>query len=193
MRMHTRAIPLVLLLAVLPACQTEGVEEEDAAAGQEMATADTMAAGQDTAAVREAVDKLRQQWQDAANADSAAAVAAHYTRDAEYYSPAENARGRQAIQEMFARTFPQASGLEITSDALQVSGDVAYGNGTFTQTVTMNGQEQSVEGHWLAVLRRQPDGGWLIHRHASITPMPGDTTGGAGGGAGAPGGNPDGR
>lgn len=187
MRRHLPAVtPLALLLAlVIPACEPGGVEEESSAP-------DTMAMGSaaqteaDVAADRAAIDSLRTRWQQGANADSAAAVAALYTRGARFLSSTGVVEGRQALQDYFEQSFAQSSNLQISSRDVQVSGDVAYGIGTFSQAVVTPAGEQNVEGDYLVVLRRQPNGYWLIDRHASVTPMPGDTMGGGmGGGMGA--------
>lgn len=183
MRIESRtAVALALLLGVtLIGCETESAEP-GVAGGEDTAAAAPAAAQQgapmDTAGARAALDAMAQQWQDAANADSAAAVAALYTDDARYYSSTGNAEGREAIEALLGQGFPQARDLQIDRDELVLSRDIAYGTGTYSQTLTAEGGEQTQEGHYLVVARRQADGSWKIARHMSVEAMPVDTVGG---------------
>lgn len=171
------AIPLILVLGIaLAACETEVEQgagmEEDTAAMEAMEPGPGQPATMDTAADRQALEAMAEEWQQAANADDAAAVAALYTRDAMFVSSTGSAEGPQAIQQMLGESFQQAGELEITPGEVSMSGDVAWGNGTFSQTVTAGGAEQTVEGDYLVVVLRQPDGTWKIARHFSVTSPP---------------------
>jgi uncharacterized protein (TIGR02246 family) len=81
------------------------------------------------------------------------------------------ARGRQAIQEALTQDFPTSRNLRVESRDLTVSGDLAYDYGEFSVQVTPPGQAERTEsGHYLVVLKRQPDGNWKIVRHVSTMP-----------------------
>jgi ketosteroid isomerase-like protein len=66
--------------------------------------------------------------------------------------------------------------LDITSSNIEVGQDLATEIGTFQQTTqTADGQEQTIDGHYLVVLRRQADGRWLITQHVTNMEIPQDT------------------
>ena len=138
---------------------------------EQAATSDTVAAP-DPAADRAAIERVRSDWIAAAERDDAAAVANLYVDDAVMVgSDTPLARGREAIREGLTQGFATASGLEVNSEDLTVSDDVAYDYGTYTQTIRMpDGQTRSGGGHYLVVLKRQADGSWKIVRHLSTTP-----------------------
>ncbi|HVR42119.1 MAG TPA: SgcJ/EcaC family oxidoreductase [Thermoanaerobaculia bacterium] len=133
-----------------------------------------LAAISDPAAAREAIDRLRDEWIAAAERDDAAAVAALYTEDAVVTSPDDPpAEGREAIEALWTRNFPMASGLEVRSTKTAVSGDVAYDFGEFSQRLTPpEGEPMDVTGEFLVALERQPDGSWKLSRHVSFSRPP---------------------
>lgn len=135
------------------------------------ATATAMAPANDDAA-KDAIVKIRSDWQAAANRDDSSAVAAFYADDAIFVgTEAPLADGRSAIQSSFAKSFSVSNIESIDSKELTVSGDVAYDYGTFRQVVTMpNQRPQTINGHYLVTLKRQGDGTWKITRHVSTTP-----------------------
>lgn len=164
------ALPLVLLAFAITACETEPAEDSPAA--MEAAPASEEMAAPSTADAEAALETVRQDWEDGANAGDAAAVASLYTDGAIFVGPGGRMEGPDAIRQMLAEGFQAASDTEISMGSVEVSGDVAYGTGTFSQTVTANGEEQLVTGNYLVVLRRQPDGAWKIDRHVSAVDMP---------------------
>lgn len=148
------AIPLFVL-----ACAEQPAPSTSDTAGAPAATS------ADVAAVRDA-------WLAAAAKDDAAAVAAMYTDDAIFVATeAPAARGRAAIQQALAESFPISAVDTVDSKEVVVSGDVAYDYGEYQQTVTPpNGTPQTVRGHYVVVLRRQADGSWKLSKHVSTTP-----------------------
>jgi uncharacterized protein (TIGR02246 family) len=128
----------------------------------------------DVNTARAAVAQVRSDWIDAANRDDAAAVAQLYGEDAVLIT-AEGAvsRGRQAIEEVFAKAFATSEGLEVTSMSFDASGDLAYDAGRFSQEVTTPDKKpMTVSGHYLVVLKRQADGSWKLVQHISSSEPP---------------------
>jgi ketosteroid isomerase-like protein len=64
----------------------------------------------------------------------------------------------------------------VTSQTMDVSGDLGFDNGTFTGTMTptAGGDAMSREGRYIVILRRAADGAWRISRSISNAPMPTD-------------------
>ena len=171
MRKRLFVLPLALAAAgCTPA-------EDPAITTDTLATADTAAVRQDPAAARTEIERIRDNWRSAAERDDAGAVAALYTDDAIFVgTETPEVRGRAAIQETFGQQFPMSTVSRIESRDLTVSGDMAYDYGEFTQQVTPpNAPGQTINGHYLVVLRRQSDGSWKIVRHVSTTPTPAAT------------------
>jgi uncharacterized protein (TIGR02246 family) len=165
MRRNLLVLPLVL--AAL-ACE----RADDSAAGDTMAAGDTATVMQDPATARAELERIRDNWRTAAERDDAGAVAALYADDAILVgTETPEVRGRAAIQEMFGQQFPMSAVSRSESRDLTVSGDMAYDYGEFTQQLTPpNAPGQTINGHYLVVLRRQNDGAWKIVRHVSTTP-----------------------
>ena len=56
--------------------------------------------------------------------------------------------------------------IEITNEEIRVAGDWAFSRGTYTATFSpKNGDPPvPVDGKFMTILKRQPNGGWKIHR-----------------------------
>ena len=56
--------------------------------------------------------------------------------------------------------------IEITNEEVRVAGDWAYARGTYTATLTprQGGEALFIDGKYMTILERQPDGSWKIHR-----------------------------
>jgi uncharacterized protein (TIGR02246 family) len=164
-----RRLLMLPLIVVAFACAPA---EDTTVATDTAAPADTGAARQDPAAARAAIERIRDTWRSAAERDDAGAVAGLYTDDAIFVgTETPEVRGRAAIQERFGEQFPMSTVSRIESSDLTVSGDMAYDYGEFTQQVTPpNAPGQTINGHYLVVLRRQGDGSWKIVKHVSTTP-----------------------
>ena len=56
--------------------------------------------------------------------------------------------------------------MAITNEEVQVSGDLAVARGTYAATVTPKdgGEAISIDGKYMTLLKRQPDGSWKIYR-----------------------------
>src|SRR5438105_12307754 len=124
--------PILAIAAItLAACAKT---DNAASSGYSSASSTTSAA--DSSDAKAAIAKLRNTWVDAANKKDAAAVGATYTDDAVFVS-SENpeTRGRDAIQKAFAQSFAVASDLKVSSENTEVSGDLAYDYGSYSQHI----------------------------------------------------------
>ena len=56
--------------------------------------------------------------------------------------------------------------MDITNEEVVVAGDLAYSRGVYTATLTPKegGPSIPVDGKFMTILQRQPDGTWKIHR-----------------------------
>lgn len=165
--MRSLALTLLVSLSLLIA----GCRQAETTAEPEVST---QPAAPDPAVARQDIERLRDEWIAAAEKDDAATVTAFYTDDAVVASPTDPpAEGRQAIEALWTKNFPTASGLQVRSHSLEVSGEVAYDYGQFSQRITPpKGKPTDVTGTYLVVLQRQPDGAWKIARHVSFNMPP---------------------
>jgi len=75
--------------------------------------------------------------------------------------------GKEHIRARFLAVDEQVTlGYNIDNREVVVSGDIAYSRGVFTGTVTPKdgGESTHLEGKYMTIFRRQPDGTWEIHR-----------------------------
>ena len=75
--------------------------------------------------------------------------------------------GKDQIQKANKAAFDQFTfEMEITNKEIQVAGDWAFSRGTYTATLSPKNGDQPVpiDGKFMTILERQPDGGWKIHR-----------------------------
>lgn len=157
---------LLLLATFVAACSPK--TETAATDTSGTATAATM---HDESADRAAIDSLRSAWAAGAERKDAATVAGMYTDDAVILEPESPiASGREEIQKAFATSFPVSSDLKINSEKVEVSGDLAYDYGTFSQHAAPPGAPaRDMKGNYLVVLRRE-NGAWKIVRQMSYIP-----------------------
>jgi uncharacterized protein (TIGR02246 family) len=169
---RTRSLLILFLPLLVLACDTPDVG--DAEPGAEVPG--TTATPVDAEASEAEVERIRNEWVEAAEAGDAASVALLYAEDARMVGvDGEVAEGRQAIQDALAAGFEGLTDLQVSSTDVVVGSDVISDMGTFTQTFqTPDGQEQTVSGQYIVVLRRQTDGSWkLVHHLASLPQEPG--------------------
>jgi len=135
------------------------------------------------------VTAITQQWARAWNAKQLDATLDLYAPDAAFLT-AEGGRysGHPAIRKLFQQGLDSADpSIMLHTLSSSVSSDLAYDSGEFTEVLTFTGKAQplvdagsntppagsklSVQGYYLMVLRRQPDGQWRIAQHMwSFTP-----------------------
>jgi ketosteroid isomerase-like protein len=147
--MRWTAVPLALAIA---ACQIPapvgppGLSQEDVAA----------------------LDALRDEFIQATLAGAWADLAALYAENAVRMPPNEVAvQGREAIQQAFEAEPGITTEFTITSEETTGLGDLAYQKGTYSVTMTVEGLPEPISdtGKYLVIVRKQPDGSWLMAEH----------------------------
>ncbi len=153
---------LLLCAAVLAACGGTAQAPQTGAA----APADTSS-----------INGLRSGYQTALNAGDAAALAALFTDNAvslpDHHAAIE---GRAAIQQDFQGQFAQMSmNIQIMPVDMEINGETAYERGTYSMTVTPKaaGSAPMMEnGKYIVILKKQPNGSWLIQNDINNTNVP---------------------
>ncbi len=102
----------------------------------------------------------------AINNSDADAVAALYASDAIRMPPdAPEIRGREAIRQNLEGAFENAAiEAQVHVEETEFSGELASVRGTFALvTVPKDGSAASeIQGNWMRLMRREPDGRWLV-------------------------------
>ena len=96
-----------------------------------------------------------------------AAFGAAFTEDAVRFPPNEPLQeGRATIEEWATANWSQLTFLEGSQTVMGVDGrgDLAFAWGSYSFTAEVPGMEEPIEdvGKFLVVLRKQPDGSWLV-------------------------------
>lgn len=133
----------------------------------------------DTAAVRAAIDTLRQDYLEAYNGGDAATLATLYTADAVFHpADAPPVEGRESIGAYFGRFLAPGPSLEVEShEVIPLSESWASSGGGYRVTVTPEGAEEpmTVRGSYLLLFRNTAEG-WKLFRHTasydSVPPAP---------------------
>jgi uncharacterized protein (TIGR02246 family) len=123
------------------------------------------------------INDLRSGYQAAFNAGDAAALAALFTDNAvslpDHRAPIE---GRAAIQQDFQNQFAQVSGnIQIMPVDTEINGETAYERGTYSMTVTpkaAGSAPMTEDGKYIVILKKQPNGSWLIQNDINNTSVP---------------------
>ena len=122
----------------------------------------------DTTADRNAIQEINKAWGDNYNAANAGAIADLYAEDALLMPPgAVTADGRDAIREFLAGDTAAAKAAGVTynvssdADAIHISGDMAWQNGTYTVTDASGATVDA--GKYLSVFQKK-DGKWNLYR-----------------------------
>ena len=104
----------------------------------------------------------------AINNGDADAVAALYSPDGVRMPPdAPEIRGREAIRQSLEAGFEVADiEVQVHVEETEFSGELASVRGTFALITTpRDGSDPSeMEGNWMRLMRREPDGRWLVAR-----------------------------
>jgi ketosteroid isomerase-like protein len=115
---------------------------------------------QDAARIREASAEFAK----AVIARDLKALVSQYTNDGVLYPPGETmVKGHAAIEACLA-ALPPMRDFVLRVLSVEGQGDLAYVQGTYTLVTAPPGAAEPVQdsGYFLEVLRRQPDGRWLI-------------------------------
>jgi ketosteroid isomerase-like protein len=112
---------------------------------------------------------LRDQWAKDLHAKHIDDSLAQYAQDADFISDQGRTHGMAALRQLFTTiTTTLDSDLTFTSQRVEVSGDLAYDSGTYTETLLTRatGKTQHMAGDYLTVYRRTQAGNgnavWLI-------------------------------
>ncbi|MGD2153820.1 MAG: SgcJ/EcaC family oxidoreductase [Gemmatimonadales bacterium] len=132
---------------------------------------------EDVAAIN---DLAERRMVEALLAEDFAAFAALFTEDAVRMPPNEPLHeGRAAIEAWTTSNWGPLTTTEFTQRALEIDGrgDLAYVRGVYSATVEVPGVPEPIteDGKMLAILRKQPDGSWLVSRaiyNADAPPAP---------------------
>ncbi len=76
--------------------------------------------------------------------------------------------GRAAIREVFKMALEtNTSNLSVRSLVTEESGNLAYDSGEYQQTIipVSEGAQLQLQGNYVILFKRQPDGKWLIVEH----------------------------
>lgn len=146
------ALPAALFLAACPPAQEEPAEDPNAV---ERSIGD-----------ESALNALIADYMVAMNSGDADGVVASYAADAVRMPPdALPVSGRESIRQNIAQAFETAD-LNVQMQVIETefSGELAYVRGTFLLTVTPKDGSPTTEseGNWMRLMRRAPDGRWLV-------------------------------
>jgi uncharacterized protein (TIGR02246 family) len=119
----------------------------------------------------QAIDDLRQQFEDLYNEGDLQGVAELYAEDAVLYDPfGQVHEGRDAIQEAWQGVVDaDLTEMNIEHIETEVINDTAYAVAHWT--ATNDAGETGAEGYSLVILQRE-NGEWQIHRHITNLVMP---------------------
>lgn len=110
----------------------------------------------ESAAAKAAIDSLAREFATHVNAGHADVVAGFYTEDAVAMPPnLPAAKGRQAIQDVFAQFIAMKAQLTLTPQSVTANGPIAIERGTYAVTLTPPG----------APAPEQDTGKYLVHWH----------------------------
>ncbi|MES2136352.1 MAG: DUF4440 domain-containing protein [Pseudomonadota bacterium] len=122
------------------------------------------AAAADVAAAKDAIKADEKAWNEQFKARNTEALVGHYANDAFFVVPgAKPAEGSTAIRQTYAQAGADKNfAIQFASDKIEVSGDLAYGRGHFTEKYTdpKTGKVMTDNGSYITVYKRQDDGGW---------------------------------
>lgn len=132
----------------------------------------------DSAAAAAGIAEAAMAFSRALERGDAAGMAAQYVEDATLVPP--NGRlvtGKEAILTFWTPRNPEFRTLEhsLTTDRLEVTGDVAVEVGTWRQRSQLREEDpREAAGRYLVVWRRQPDGSWRMQFDGWTSPFPQD-------------------
>ena len=116
----------------------------------------------------EAINQMAANYAAAENAGDLDGIMAVFTDDAVRMPPnAPAIIGKESIRSLMQTNLEQNTyQLDNPPEEVQVSGDLAFARGTYTVTVTpkAGGESIQLEGKYLVVCQKQPDGSWKAAR-----------------------------
>ena len=120
----------------------------------------------------DALARLRTEWAKDLHDKRLDHIVSLYAPDAVFLPPnGERIVGRPAIRDLTKKAMDAfTSDITFQSVNSEFSGELAFDSGVFSETLTSmaDGNKSRGEGNYLMVLKRQPDGAWLIVQQAWI-------------------------
>ena len=132
------------------------------------AKAGNSAGSTDPDKVKQAIKADEAKWNQQLKQKDTEGLASHYADDAYFVGPgAAPSDGSTAVRQFYANALTDpAIDAHIASDKVDVaaSGDMAYTRGKFTEKYTdkKTGKVMSLNGSYLSVYKKQPDGSWKM-------------------------------
>lgn len=124
--------------------------------------------GPDTAADTAAINAIWTEYETSYSSGDIDAWVSLWTADGVQMPPNESPiSGKDRIRDRNSAVLDKFTfDMEITNEEVGVARDFAYSRGVFSATVTPKGGGQpiAVDGKFMTILKRQPDGSWKIHR-----------------------------
>jgi uncharacterized protein (TIGR02246 family) len=115
---------------------------------------------------RAEIERLGQQWEEAANTGQVERLMEVYAPDAVILPPGGPIiEGSETIRELFRQEFERFdTKIAFTTTEIEVEGDMAYRRGRYVWRGTPRGTGQPLEtrNKFLEIWKRQPDGTWRI-------------------------------
>jgi uncharacterized protein (TIGR02246 family) len=111
---------------------------------------------------------VREDWAADWNAKRVSEITKLYAPDAVFLRPnAERTTGIEAIRALFVRVLAKNTPhIVFHGITIEGSDNLAYDSGTYEETITSGGTTRTGRGDYLLILKRQPDGRWLIVQQA---------------------------
>jgi ketosteroid isomerase-like protein len=114
--------------------------------------------------VKQAIQADEAKWNQDFKAKDTERLASHYADDAYLFTTGVPAAdGSTAIRQVYANASTDpAFNVQFSSDKIDVSGDLAYSRGKFTEKYTdkKTGKVMSGSGSYITVYKKQDDGSW---------------------------------
>ena len=165
-----RMSSLLLAIVACVACGTkQPASRTDTTAPAAATTAANSTNAASTAELKRVVDSVQAKYIDAVVKGDATAMSGFFTDDAIVLAPNVKAsHGRAEMDASNARILAamKFTGLKLRTDDLQVFGDIGVETGSYEQTLQPKGKTLHDTGNYLAVWKKQSDGGWKIYRLA---------------------------
>jgi uncharacterized protein (TIGR02246 family) len=117
-------------------------------------------------AAADEIARIRSEWAKDLRSKQLDPIVALYAPDAVFLQPSgDRVTGRAAIRDLCKKIMDTfTSDMNFHSIATEHSGDLAYDSGDYRETLVKLSDETKIEvqGNYLMVFKRQPDGHWLI-------------------------------
>jgi ketosteroid isomerase-like protein len=117
-------------------------------------------------AVADELARIRSEWSKDLHDKQLDRLVALYAPDAVFMKPSgRRVSGRPAIRDLCKSVMDTfTSDISMHSLATDHSGDLAYDSGEYSESLvkTSDGTKADIEGNYVMILKRQPDGNWLI-------------------------------